>query len=111
MPKTKRTFLRDDLRRAKKLGEVFSGHRFNRMRIERRPMPGKVRVEIGAISGIMYLAKRDGEVKQYLHKFAQGCRPLLLVSPDGKILELLGGAFRFTERGIVDDPRVSVKRK
>lgn len=104
-------FKRKDIEAGKRLGERFSGHRFDKLRIARRRTPGTVRVEIGAVSGIMYLAKRDGKVGQYFHRFAAGSRPLLTVSPDGKTLELLGGAFRFTERGIVDDPRAMVKRK
>jgi len=32
----------------------------------------------------------------------KGSRPLLVASPDGKCLMLLGGRFKFTDRGIVD---------
>lgn len=93
---------RAKVRQAARLGEAFSGHRYNRLlKVRRKPITGP-RVAIGPVSGIMYLAKRDGRVEQYLHKFSPRSRPLLASSSDGTRLELLGGAFRFTERGIVD---------
>lgn len=99
-----------DLRRAAKLGEDFSGHPYGKVVKVRRRSPKGARLAIGPVTGIMYLARRDGETDQYLHRFAKDSRPLLVATSDGKTLELLGGAFRFTERGIVDSP-VKVKRK
>jgi len=59
----------------------------------------KVFMEIGDCTHIAYLAK-DG--KNYIHEFKQRSRPSLCTSHDGKVLLLVGGAFRFTDRGIVD---------
>ena len=95
---------------ARRLGQAFSGHPQNRIiKLRQKPITGP-RLAIGRVSGIMYFAKRDGRVQQYLHKFAPRARPLLATNTDGSRLELLGGAFRFTERGIVDR-RVTVKRQ
>jgi hypothetical protein len=62
----------------------------------------KVAIAIGKVSRLYYVSDRDGKVVEYRHDFATGSRPLLAVSHDGKQLVLLGGAYRFTERGIVD---------
>ena len=61
-------------------------------------MPDVV-LTVGKCTGIMYLTD-SGE--QYFHEFNSKSRPQLAVSSDGKTLVLLGGAFQFTERGIVD---------
>lgn len=58
-----------------------------------------VLLNVGKVSGIMYVTE-DGE--QYFHEFSEKARPQFAVSPDGKMLVMLGGAFQFTERGIVD---------
>jgi hypothetical protein len=57
---------------------------------------------VGDVLGIMYETERDGVVESYIHKFREGSRPQLAASQDGKQLVLLGGAYQFTERGIVD---------
>ena len=62
----------------------------------------KVALAIGKVSRLYYVSNRDGTVVEYRHDFATGSRPLLAVSHDGTQLVLLGGAYRFTERGIVD---------
>lgn len=95
---------RAEISRAVKLADDFSGHRPTKAIPVRRPAAGRVRLAIGPVTAIQYVARRDGEVNEYRHTFASHSRPQLVVSPDGKRLELLGGAFRFTERGIVDKP-------
>lgn len=92
----------DDVRKATRLGEEFSGHTPMHKRRVAVKNAGPVRLKIGSVTGIMYLTRRDGKTEQYFHRFAKESRPQLVVTPDGKRLELLGGAFRFTERGIVD---------
>lgn len=67
------------------------------------PALPKVALAIGKVSRLYYVSDRDGEVKEYRHDFVSGSRPLLAVSHDGKSLMLLGGAYRFTDRGIVDE--------
>jgi len=57
---------------------------------------------IGYVEYIGYRTTHGKEVKLYQHDFAPGSRPLLAVSPDGRQLLLLGGRYKFTDRGIVD---------
>lgn len=87
---------------AARLYNRFTGH---------DPVPlGKVRVPalpksvacIGTCDGILYTTERDGRVEKYIHKFKASDKPLFCVSPDGTQLLLVGGAYDFTERGIVD---------
>lgn len=91
-----------DMRKAAKLLTDFTG----RAPVKVRRVPVKngspVRLQIGKVTGIMYLARDGKKIVHYLHRFRAGSRPSLLASPDGKRIELLGGAFRFTDRGIVD---------
>lgn len=62
-----------------------------------------VALRVGKVSGIMYITESEnGELQEWVHRFAKGSRPHLATSHDGKILIVLGGAFQFTERGIVD---------
>jgi hypothetical protein len=91
-----------DIRRAAKLYTKFTGHedvRVSKVRVEKTP---DVMLAIGYVDGVMYSTVRDGIAEKYIHKFKRSARPLFLVSPDGKQLFMLGGAFDFTERGIVD---------
>ena len=55
-------------------------------------LPGAGRGETGDLVDAQYLR----------HEFAPGSRPLLAVSANGKQLLLLGGRYKFDERGIVD---------
>lgn len=90
------------LAKAARLYTDFSGReRLNvgKIKVPARP---KILLSVGKIDGILYSAERDGRVEKYIHRFRRKSRPLLLVSPDGKQLVLLGGAYNFTERGIVD---------
>lgn len=61
-----------------------------------------VATAIGYCDGIMYSTVREGKKERYIHKFKKGSRPVLAVSSDGKQLYLLAGAYKFTDRGIVD---------
>lgn len=66
------------------------------------PALPKVALAIGELSALEYVSTRGGESVSYRHVFRKGSRPLLAASHDGKQLILLGGAYRFTNRGIVD---------
>ena len=57
---------------------------------------------IGYLEYVGYRTTHGNEVQPYHHPFAEGSRPLLCVSSDGRQLVLLGGRYKFTERGIVD---------
>jgi hypothetical protein len=91
------------IRKAAALYTKFTGHKeLDISKVQVSNMP-KVMTEIGQVDGILYTTVRDGVTEKYIHKFKAASRPLFAVSPDGKQLFLLGGAFTFGERGIVDD--------
>lgn len=61
---------------------------------------------VGLIPAIEYLAPRDmgdGEWSLFRHEFEPADAPALCVSPDMRQLWFVGGGYRFTSRGIVDD--------
>lgn len=66
------------------------------------PAPANVALAIGPLLGIIYTATRDGEIKDYLHRFKKSSRPLLCATADGSKLLIVGGRYRFTARGIED---------
>lgn len=91
------------LRKAAALYTRFTGHeQVEVSKVKVASMPA-VMVEIGNVDGILYTTVRDGVTEKYIHKFKRNSRPLFAVSPDGKQLFLLGGAFTFGDRGIVDE--------
>lgn len=90
------------IRKAVSLYTRFSGHDAEAIgRVNVPPMPD-VGVSIGEVDGILYTTRRDGKIEKYIHKFNAKDKPLFVVSPDGRALFLVGGNYRFTERGIVD---------
>lgn len=94
-----------NLARAAQLYESFTGQRANRVTIHRLPPFPQEGVAIGEVTGIMYVTRRDGKLEHYIHRFGVKVRPLLAASHDGRQLLLLGGAYNFTDTGIVDRPR------
>lgn len=56
---------------------------------------------IGYLDFVGYHTNRDGEDERYIHHFNEKSRPLLCSSHDGKQLIIVGGQYRFTERGII----------
>ena len=89
------------IERASRLYRDFTGHipeNVDEFIIE----PTDVALLVGECDGILYTTVRDGTTESYIHKFKKRSRPLLAASHDGKQLILLGGAFQFTDRGIVD---------
>lgn len=56
---------------------------------------------IGYLDGVLYHTVRDGEDERYIHHFNGKSRPLLCSSFDGKQLVIIGGRYKFGERGIV----------
>lgn len=92
-----------DLKRAARLYEDFTGHEAEIVAKVKKPVYPDAVLVVGDCDGILYTTVRDGKVERYIHEFRQKSRPLFCVSPDGKTLLLLGGAFQFTDRGIVDD--------
>jgi len=61
-----------------------------------------VALVVGRCDGVLYTTVRDGAREKYIHKFKASDAPLLAISPDGCQILLIGGNYRFTERGIVD---------
>lgn len=62
----------------------------------------KVVACMGYVESLDYRTTHKGKAQPYRHRFAAGSRPLLCVSSDGRQLMLLGGLYKWTERGIVD---------
>lgn len=98
----KRAVRPDVMRQANKLYEGFTGEKLSGGKKVSRPKIPAVLVNMGKIDGVMYSAMRDGKVQRFVHEFKSKARPTFAVSPDGKQLFMLGGAYNFTERGIVD---------
>ena len=90
------------IRVGSKLYEDFSGHEAEEVGTMPKPEIPDVLVAIGEIDGIMYTTVRDGKSERYIHEFKKNSRPLFAVTPDGSQIHLLGGAYDFTECGIVD---------
>lgn len=90
------------VRKAAALYTDFTGH--EDVKITKVSVAGlpKAALAIGQVDGILYSTVRDGQHEKYIHRFKSSSRPLLLSSPDGKQLYLIGGSYDFTERGIVD---------
>lgn len=93
------------LRAAVKLREDFTGERADRIDSVPKPVVPDEALAIGDVIGIIYETSRDGRKEKYIHQFAKGARPLLIASYDGRQLFMLGGAYDFTARGIVDRRR------
>lgn len=90
------------IRAAADLFEQFTGHEADHYRAVPHTWPETV-LTVGECDGILYSTIRDGVPEKYIHRFKKSARPLLAASHDGSQLALIGGKFRFTDRGIVDD--------
>lgn len=90
------------VRKAAALYTEFTGHDDPRLTKIAIPSIPQAALAIGEVDGIMYSTVRDGVPEKYVHKFKRSSRPLMISSPDGKQLYLIGGSYDFTERGIVD---------
>jgi ribosomal protein S12 len=90
-----------ELAQAESLFSDFTGHDVQEhTTVEIDPM--HTGLVVGDVRGILYETTRDGEVENYIHEFKKKSRPLLVASHDGKQLGIVGGRFRFTDRGIED---------
>lgn len=97
--KAKRNASPSKITEAKKLYEDFSGHKGDIVGKAKMPDIPHVMIEIGALVGVAYETVRDGKRERYFHEF--DAMPVLACSPDGKQLFVLGGKYKFTDRGIV----------
>lgn len=92
-----------EVKEAMRRFESFHGARSRDVVRVRLPELPRVLLTVGECIGIMYRTRRNGRVENYLHRFfRRSARPTLAVSPDGRLLFLLGGGYRFTHRGIED---------
>lgn len=89
------------LRQAVSLFERFTGHEATQAHRVKVTLP-KTAVFIGTCDGLLYTTVRDNKREKYIHRFAAKDKPVFAVSADGRQILLLGGHYRFTERGIVD---------
>lgn len=81
--------------------ERFTGHEADTVqRIKIPDWPKSVAI-VGDLDAVEYTTVRDGITERYRHKFHVNDKPLLCVAPNGKLF-IIGGRYRFTERGIVD---------
>lgn len=94
---------REQYERAARLYADFSGHEPGPLARIPAPKAPRVALLVGHCDGVLYSTVRDSRKERYIHEFASKDRPLFAVSPDGKMLMLIGGNFKFTDRGIVDD--------
>lgn len=97
--------LNSKIRRAIRVGiELFRDFRERepkRIRVVDFDLPRAVMV-IGYVEEIHYTTTHGKKSVLYRHPFQAGSRPLLCSSADGAQLLLLGGRYKFTDRGIVD---------
>lgn len=92
-----------DVRNAASLYTRFTGHTDVNVAKVLIPNMPKAAVEVGTIDGILYTTERDGVIEKYIHRFKKSAKPTFAVSPDGKQIFVIGGFFKFGDRGIVDD--------
>lgn len=93
---------RPDVRHAASLVERFKGVDAEIAGVVEVPPLPKVVAVIGPCDFVGYTTERDGKLEKYIHRFKAADRPLLCVAPDGRQILFVGGAYVFTERGIVD---------
>jgi hypothetical protein len=101
----------DVMRRAVDLYESFSGHDAEVIGTVQIPDDVSVGVCIGTLDGVLYTTVRDGVTERYIHEFKSRDKPMLVVSPDGEQMWIVGGNYDFTERGIVDGSDAKTRRE
>ena len=89
------------LKNATKIYKEFTGHDGDEVEYFHYPNIDTGAI-IGKLDGVLYTTVRDGVVEKYIHEFREKSSPLLAVSHDGKQLLVVGGSYKFTDRGIED---------
>lgn len=90
-----------ELDQADDLLNAFAG-RSGREVLSVKERPIKTGLVVGNVLGVMYETVRDGKQEKYCHEFKRSSRPLLVASHDGARIGIVGGRYRFTDRGIED---------
>lgn len=88
--------------KAAQLYRAFTGDEGELVAVVKNLQWPTVAAVIGSLDGVMYTTVRDGKTEKYVHQFKKKAKPVLAVSPDGKMLVVVLGDYRFTERGIED---------
>lgn len=86
---------------AAELFEEFTGHQakgYTKLQVK---WP-EVALQVGKVDAIMYTTVRDGVTEHYKHDFKDSSRPTLISNFDGSNIGVVGGRYKFTERGIED---------
>lgn len=60
--------------------------------------------KLGKMTAIAYRARRGGKTDEYLHEFASGAGPDIIIGPNGQSTYLAGGRYVVTDRGFEDMP-------
>lgn len=90
-----------ELDEADDLLNAFAG-RSGREVLAVKHKPIKAGLVVGDLLGVMYETIRDGQKEKYCHEFKKNSRPLLVSNFDGSRIDIVGGRYRFTEKGIED---------
>lgn len=80
----------------------FTGHNpshYKRVKVK----PIEVGYKFGKLDGVLYTTKRDGKIEHYIHEFKESAKPDLVSDNDGSQIQIVGGNYRFTDRGIIDN--------
>lgn len=96
---SKRRAAAPDVARATRTLKAFSGAREVKQQTLDTPRPFSVGLRIGSLLALAYDV---GNGDRRIHRFRKSSAPVLIASADGKNLAIVGGKFRFTDRGIVD---------
>jgi len=85
---------------AAQLFHEFTGRKSARISKHEMPALPTEGLVFGRLVDVGYESARDGRL--YRHTFRVRSRPLLVATPDGKTVYIVGGRYAFTDRGIVD---------
>jgi hypothetical protein len=88
------------LAQAAQLFHEFTGRKSARITKHELPALPTEGLVFGRLVDVGYESARDGRL--YRHTFRNRSRPLLVATPDGKTVYIVGGRYAFTDRGIVD---------
>jgi hypothetical protein len=88
------------LAQAAQLFHEFTGRKSARITKHELPASPTEGLVFGRLVDVGYESARDGRL--YRHTFRVRSRPLLVATPDGKTVYIVGGRYAFTDRGIVD---------
>ena len=95
---------RNPAARGERLYSDFHGEPPRHVKMHRLPA-FREGVEVGPLVAVTYDTVRDGKKIRFEHEFKKRASPLLTVSDDGRKIAVIGGDFRFTDRGFVDQPK------